>query len=103
MSDLMKISRALDDQSLRWRISGAVIRHARDVLTDVIEDGDREAAARALAAPQSLDPAVLSLVVSDPAVITGIEVDDAGAVSTSKVPDDAILAAVRDAYKVSAT
>jgi len=84
----------MDDFPLKQRIQSAVLFHAATLLGGT-QNTAWNYGVSALLNPQSLDPTMLALVCVDQTIAGAVVVSaDGGSVTTSAVPDAAILTAV---------
>lgn len=86
MSDLMKISRAVNDQRFQWRVGAAMILQAQTEYGST--DPQRKAFALfAISNPNNVDMSMLALVASDTAVVAAITLTDEIVPDTDDVTD----------------
>lgn len=94
---LISTARVLDDDMFKWRVMGACIQHASQL--DTINGGDAKAyALRVLANPHMVEPMMLSLVASNPAIADAVKVDEVGTVDTTGVSDSDIQYVVAESW-----
>lgn len=73
MSDLLKISRAMQDQHFQWRVNAAMLLQAQTVYTSATATNREKAfALSVLSNPEIVDASTLALVASDSAVIAKV-------------------------------
>ncbi|WP_293848788.1 hypothetical protein [Brevibacterium paucivorans] len=94
---LISTARVLDDDIFKWRVMGACIQHASQL--DTIKGGEAKSyALRVLANPHTVEPMMLSLVASNPAIANAVKVDEVGTVDTTGVSDQDIQYVVAESW-----
>lgn len=101
-SNFLKGARAMDDFALQQRVRAATLFHGATLLTGAVTPA-RNFAVAAFMSPTTLDPTMLALVCTTPAIATAVIVPTTGdSVDTTPVPDSAILDAVRANWPIVA-
>lgn len=86
MSDLMKISRAIQDSRFQWRVGAAMILQAQTEYTST--DPQRKTfALHTISNPSSVDTSMLALVASDADVVAAVTLTDDIVPDTDAVDD----------------
>lgn len=99
---LISTARVLDDDVFKWRVMGACIQHASR-LGEIKDETARAYALRVLANPHTVEPMMLSLVASNPAIANAVKVDRVGTVDTTGVSDSDIQYVVAESWATVAT
>lgn len=94
MSDLLKASRAMQDDHFKWRVAAGIFYYAaQNISTFQVNSKEHRFATWALMNPGSADPSMIAFAATDPAILAKIvlqgpaeEVPD-----TSEVEDADIL------------
>ncbi|WP_054820449.1 hypothetical protein [Arthrobacter sp. JCM 19049] len=94
-------ARAMDDETIKWRIQSAVLFHAQGLLSQ--GGNNSNYAIHAVMNPHQLDPTMMALVLVDEAIAKQVKVSENGdRVDTTGVPDETILTRVKQAWPLVA-